>query len=182
MKQAATILLISILAFNWLGYRLLSGYLEHRSDVAIESRIEAEDYNEANLLELRVPMNAPYLSSSTEFERVDGEIEINGILYKYVKRKIDNGELVLMCIPHAAKTKILNSRADFFKLVNDLNQTNDGKTKHSTTYKSVTTEYSSEANYWNIEPLTVVNDKQIAFCLSLTQDGFNLIPEQPPQV
>lgn len=172
---------MSILAFNWLGYRLLSGYLEHRSDLAIENRIETENYDDNNLLELRVPLNAPYLSSPTEFERVDGEIEMNGIVYKYVKRKIDNGELVLMCIPHDAKTKILNSRADFFKLVNDLNQPNDGKNKNASTYKSVTTEYSREANYWNIEPLTVLKVKTISYGLFSTNDGFDFLPEQPPQ-
>lgn len=182
MKRAATILLMTILAFNWLGFRLLSSYLEHRSDVTLEAQLNTESYNENSLVELRVPLNAPYLANTpAEFERVDGEIEIKGIHYKYVKRKVENGDLVLMCIPHEAKTKILNSRADFFKMINDINQTSDGKNKNTASYKSFTTEYRQESNSWNIPAISLILLKEVSRNNLSTNDGFDAIPEQPPK-
>lgn len=182
VKRAVTILLMSILAFNWLGYRLLSSYLEHRSDVALVQKIDRQDYDESHLIELRVPLNAPYLSGSdTEFERIDGEVIIEGTHYNYVKRKVENGELVLMCIPNEGKTKILSSRVDFFKMVNDVDQSSEGKSKNTGSFKSFTTEYRQENNSWNIPRLVFGNHlKHSSFTASIST-GFDAIPEQPPR-
>lgn len=181
VKQAATILLMTILAFNWLGYRLLSDYLEHRSDIALENKINTDNYDENSLIELRVPLNAPYLNNTTDFERVDGEIELDGIHYKYVKRKVENGELVLMCIPNENKTRILNSRVDFFKMVNDVDQKSDGKSKNTASFKTLTTEYKQENNSWQLAALDLIIRVNKLQSISLTNAGFTAIPEQPPR-
>lgn len=181
MKQAASILLLTLLAFNWVGYRLLSGIIEHRSDLALESKIDNSEYDESTLIELRVPLNAPYLSeNSTDFERYYGEIEIDGIHYEYVKRKIFNGELVLLCLPNENKTKIQNSRAEFFKLVNDLNQSSKNKKNNTASTKSLVTEYKQENNSWTIGSLPVIESKPAVADDFLLADGFNTIPEHPP--
>ena len=174
---------MSIIAFNWGGYRLLSHFMEHRSDLALESKIDREQYDENSLIELRVPMNAPYLATnSTAFERVEGEIEIEGTHYRYVKRKVENGELVLLCIPNEHKKKIQNSRVDFFKLVNDLNQSAEGKSKNTTSYKSFVTEYRQEANTWSIPAFYHLIDSRPSSFATFVDDGYHFIPDQPPQV
>lgn len=175
---------MSLLAFNWVGYRLLSGMLEQKADLALEKRIDNADYDEKNLIELKVPLNAPYLpANSTAFERVDGEIEIEGTHYKYVKRKVVDGELVLLCIPNEGKTKIQNSRVDFFKLVNDLNQSsNTNKNKNTASFKSFTTEYRQEDNAWSIPVLQKILVIPALRCNYSTAAGFDAIPEQPPKV
>ena len=104
-------MLLLLLAFNWVGYRLLTGFMESKADIALEAKIDNSDYDESSLIEIRVPLNAPYLSdNSTEFERYDGELELDGVHYKYVKRKVVNGELVLLCLPNKSKTELQNSR------------------------------------------------------------------------
>jgi hypothetical protein len=181
VKQAASILLMILLAFNWVGYRMLSGFIEHRSDAKLQAKIENSDYEESVLLELRVPLNAPYLSSTTEFESVQGEIEIEGTHYKYVKRKVENGELVLLCLPNENKTRIQNSRVDFFKLVNDLNQSTEGKSKNTASYKSFSSEYQDENNLWSIHPEITLTVLPRSLSLSFLSTGFNFIPDQPPK-
>ena len=182
VKKAATILLICILAFNWLGYRLLSGYMEHRSDLALEKRIDREAYDESSLLEIRVSLNAPYITNtSAEFERIDGEIEVNGVHYKYVKRKVENGELVLMCIPHEDKTKILNSRVDFLKMVNDVDQAPDGKSKQSVSFKPFSPEYRQENNSWKLQSIYLVLAETTISSETNVADGYYTIPKQPPR-
>jgi len=172
---------MSLLAFNWIGYRVVSGFLEHSSDNALESKIENQQYDENSLFEIRVPLNAPYLAgTSTGFERIDGEIEVQGVHYKYVKRKVEHGELVLLCIPNEAKTKIQNSRVDFFKLVNDLNSTKE-KSKSASSTKNFTAEYREQNNNWIINAIKPVSPVAGSLMVTSINDGFHIIPDQPPQ-
>ena len=185
VKRAASILLLGILAFNWIGYQFVSQFLEHKADLILETRIDNDEYDESSLIELRVPLNAPYISganNTTEFERFYGEVEIEGIQYKYVKRKIDNGELVLLCLPNENKTRFQNARVDFFKLVNDLNNTTQGKEKNlSSSFKSLTTEYKQENNSWAITPLNMLVLQHFIADNSTQAVGFTFTPEHPPQ-
>lgn len=185
MKKTASILLLAILTFNWVGYRFVSGFLEQKADIAFESRIDNSQYDESFLMELRVPMNTPYLATnSAEFERYNGEIEVDGIHYKYVKRKIENGELVLLCLPDETKTRFQNSRVDFFKLVNDLNHTNSTSKEKSgsSTFKVFTTEYQQENNSWTIKHLSQLHLQHVACNNCEMATGFTTTFKQPPRV
>jgi hypothetical protein len=180
VKQVASILLLIILAFNWAGYRLLSGFLEHTAQVALETQIDHSQYEESSLIEIHVPLNAPYLAgNSTDFERFDGEIEIEGTHYNYVKRKILNGELVLLCLPNENKTSVQNSRDEFFKLVNDLNHSTQ-KSKNTTSFKSFVTEYKQENNSWTINSFTASFQTSSCSSNSFISPGFITVPELPP--
>lgn len=156
--------------------------MERKADLALETKIDNSDYDETNLIEIRVPLNAPYVSgNSTEFERFDGEVELEGVHYKYVKRKIINGELILLCLPNENKTRFQNSRVDFFKLVNDLNQSQNKSKDNSSSFKSFVTEYKQENNSWTINSLPNINLKPEVANNSILAAGFNTIPEQPPK-
>lgn len=175
-------MLLSLLAFNWIGYRVLSRFMESKADHALEASIEKSEYDESSLIEIRVPLNAPYLSgNSTEFERFDGELELDGIHYKYVKRKVENGELVLLCLPNKSKTELQNSREEFFKLVNDLNRTQDKSKNTNATIKSVTTEYKKESNSWTVPSLPPIHLSYNAAYNFFETKGFNTLPEHPPR-
>lgn len=172
-----------MLAFNWIGYRMLTSFMENSADIALDAKIEKDDYDESSLIEIRVPLNAPYLSdNSTAFERYSGELELEGVHYKYVKRKIVDGELVLLCLPNKSKTSLQNSRAEFFKLVNDLNQSQQKGKNNTSSFKSVTTEYKSENNSWVLSPLPLLSVKRAAAKQFDTASGYYLLPEHPPKV
>ncbi|MBC7903287.1 MAG: hypothetical protein H7Y27_07675 [Gemmatimonadaceae bacterium] len=94
--------------------------LQQKADTNLEAKLDRNQYSEEQLIEIRVPLNMPYQTGYNEFERVDGEVIVDGVHYKYVKRKIEDGQLVLKCIPNETKQRILNARDEFFKLVNDL--------------------------------------------------------------
>lgn len=151
-------------------------------DNVLEAKIENSQYDESSLIEIRVPLNAPYLAeNSTGFERYDGELELDGVHYKYVKRKVVNGELVLMCLPNKSKTELQNSREEFFKLVNDLNHTQSKSKSNTSSFKSVTTEYKKECNAWAI---VFMQPAQVSFINSLVSslaEGYMVIPKQPPK-
>ncbi|OQP50771.1 hypothetical protein A4H97_02735 [Niastella yeongjuensis] len=181
MKRAAAILLLIIFLFNWFGYRLLSDYLQHRSDTQLEARLDQQQYNEASLIEIRVPLNMPYQSISSSFERYDGEIEFNGIHYKYVKRKVENGELVLLCLPNENRMRLQNARDEFFKLVNDLQHNSQNKNAPAGSIKSPITEYWEQQNNWQVEALARLLHQYTGYANVIPPSPLLTIPAQPPE-
>jgi hypothetical protein len=182
MKRAAAILLLFIFLFNWFGYRVLSDYLQHRADTQLESQLDQHQYNEASLIEIRIPLNMPYQNVSSDFERYDGEIEFNGIHYKYVKRKVANGELVLLCLPNENRMRLMNARDEFFKLVNDLK--NPSQEKSSTPAHSIpnpVTEYWQQQNNWHLEALNRQQRQYTSYVIVIPSSPLITTPAQPPE-
>ena len=183
MKKIAAILLLGTLLFNWFGYQLLTDYLQYHADEKLEARLDNDDYDEAHLIELKIPVSLPYQTNWDDFERFKGEIEIDGIHYKYVKRKVYNDSLILLCLPNEGKMQIENARENFFKLVNDLqaskSQKNNGKGA-SFAFKYLLSEYWVADEGWTPESpayitgaYTVSNGCPLALCIKE-------VSERPP--
>jgi hypothetical protein len=182
VKKLAAILLIGVFFFNWFGFRLLTDFMQHRADQRLEAKLDRNDYDEAQLLEMRVPLNMPYQTASSGFERIDGEIEIEGIHYKYVKRKIENGELVLLCLPNQAKMRIQSARDEFFKLVNDLqNPLQNKNSQPAASYKSPVTEYWQQQNDWVIQAFEGMTHHYVGLVASIPASPVLNTPAQPPE-
>ena len=181
MKRAAAILLLFIFLFNWFGYRVLSDYLQHRADTQLESQLDQHQYNEASLIEIRVPLNMPYQNISSDFERYDGEIEYNGIHYKYVKRKVANGELVLLCLPNENRMRLQNARDEFFKLVNDLENSPNESSTPAGVIKSPVTEYWQQQNNWQFEALAAQQHHYTSYTVVIPSSPPITTPAQPPE-
>jgi hypothetical protein len=143
MRITATILLLTIHMFNIGGYRFLFDELESRASYQLMEQLDNKEYNDDDLLEMKVPLPMPYQTSWSSFERFDGEIEINGTHYNYVKRKVVNDTLILMCIPNQGKMKLNSAKEQFFSLVNDISRKGDQKSPSpkSSVIKSITTDY-----------------------------------------
>ncbi|GAC1424761.1 MAG: hypothetical protein NVSMB7_00840 [Chitinophagaceae bacterium] len=146
MKKIAAILLLGVLLFNWCGYRWVINLVQQDADTKLEARLDRNEYDESQLIEIKVPVNMPYQTDWAGFERYDGEIEVNGIHYKYVKRKVQDGQLVLKCIPNQVKQRLESAKDDLFKISNDLQQGNSPKksgTPASTLVKNVPGDYDN---------------------------------------
>ena len=91
-----------------------------RADNKIIQRLNDNNYNEADLVEIKVPLSLPYSPSQQTYERWDGEIEYNGTHYNNVKRRICNDTLYVLCIPNKNKSLIHSAQADYSKQVNDI--------------------------------------------------------------
>ena len=184
MKKLAAILLLSVLLFNFFGYRILSDYFQKQNDVALEQRLNNSEYDESQLIEIKVPLDLPYQTNRKEFERFDGEIEVDGIHYKYVKRAVVNDSLVLLCLPNEGKMRLQSARDEFFKLVNDIQHPTTGKQSDSGnkhTVKSPVTEYYSFDNNWVIPELTASPYHFYLSNSSFYTTGHSISPEQPPE-
>ena len=121
LKKTLSIILLGLFLFNCFGYKLLMNYIENRADQQMEEQLDNNDYDESQLVSIKVPITyLPYYNNSKTFERIDGQIEIHGTPYKYVKRRIYNDSLELLCIPNTTAMQLRTTRNEIFKFVNDL--------------------------------------------------------------
>jgi hypothetical protein len=113
LKKIVAILFITIYLFNLIGYSILFDYFIHQTNEQIVEELDKGNYNESELMEIKVALNLPYYTSWNVYERYDGEIELNGIHYNFVKRKVFNDTLFLLCLPNHAKTKLYKAKNEF---------------------------------------------------------------------
>ena len=158
MKRIAVILLMGLLFFNWYGYRILTSMLEARADHQLEARLDLNSYDESQLISFKVPSTRlAYYNSSTQFERVDGQIDIGGVRYKYVKRRLFNDSLEVLCIPNQTAMRLQTAKNDFFKGVNDIRQDN-GQSKKSGSNSGSSKSFSSTDSY-TVHDLLTLGDR-----------------------
>ncbi len=141
LKKLSAILLLIIFLFNTVGYRLLISFVQNRTDEAMEARLDQGNYNDDELLAIRIPVNMPYQTNQSGYERVNGEINFQGKLYKYVKRIVQNDTMTLMCIPHEEKAKLQESANNYFGGVNDLAGNTSNNSKKADAVKQLLNEF-----------------------------------------
>jgi len=127
VKKTAALFFIALFLFNMVGYRFVLEYMMHKANTQLEARLDKNLYDDSQLIELKVPINLPYQTSWAGYQRFNGEIELNGVMYKYVKRKVSNDTLYVMCIPNTKKMNLETAKNDFFKFSIDLNQNENSK-------------------------------------------------------
>ncbi|HNP23626.1 MAG TPA: hypothetical protein PKM63_06255 [Panacibacter sp.] len=141
MKKLSAILLLIIFLFNTIGYRLLINFVQNKTDEAMEARLDRGNYDDNELLAIRIPVNMPYQTSQSGYERVNGEINFEGKVYKYVKRIVQNDTMTLLCIPHEEKAKLQQSANNYFGGVNDLAGNTGNSSKKADAVKQLLTEF-----------------------------------------
>lgn len=184
MKRIASILLLIILLFNFIGYRLFSSYLEEKANAQLEAKLDMNDYSEEQLLSLKIPVtNLSYYNNSSQYERVDGQIEINSVQYKYVKRRIYNDSVELLCIPNQIAMSLRSAKDEFFKLVNDLQHTGQSKKTDShacSKHFSIDNYTLNESFSMNSSTINLAGQNNFSFAASITS-CYSPTAEQPPE-
>jgi hypothetical protein len=77
------------------------------------SKLDKGHYTENELVEMKVPYHQLYFPNSQEYTRYDGEIDINGTHYNYVKRKFSNDTLYILCIPNKVNTDLASVKNNY---------------------------------------------------------------------
>lgn len=187
MKKIPAILLLSIFLFNWIGYRLLTCFLEAKADVQLQARLDENNYDDAQLVSVKVPVtHLSYYHNSPVFEIASGKIEIGGILYHYVKRRIYNDSLEVLCIPNQAAMQLQAAKNDFFMSVNGLLHTGTSQGKKHSANTGVSKDVSLE--YYQTEGMALpdipfsVSSQRFADYSFLLASFYALTPEQPPEM
>jgi hypothetical protein len=180
MRKFAAILLIFIMAFTLFGYRFMISSLEKRVDTIVEMAIDNKEYSDAELIEIRVPLQMPYQERYTDFERHYGEITIDGKIYAYVKRKIEGDVLVVKCIANPKKQELKNTAIELAKSTNGQDTENTGKKQTVTLQKNFSPDYDDK-NQFCLLADQFISGKLTAYYNSSLPEILIPIPHQPPQ-
>jgi len=120
LKKIAAILFLLILLFNFWGYRWVLSSLERRATERMVEKLETGNYDNTQLLEVKIPLNLPYYTDWSDYQAYYGEAQFNGNNYQYVKRKVVGDTLYLLCIPHVEKTNLRTAKSEYFITVNNI--------------------------------------------------------------
>lgn len=126
MRRIASISLFLLLAFNWLGYDIVVAVLNAKAQNTAQKDIDQRLYDPSRLIEIKVPLDLPYATDWASFEQVKGVISYEGMLYNFVERKYENGQMTYRCLPNQRGTEIQNARDYFYSLVYDLDKQEKG--------------------------------------------------------
>jgi len=183
MKRLSAILLLGIFSFNIFGYRIVASFLESQQNQQMELAIDGNEYAESQLISIKQPTNLPYYTNSFDFHRIDGEVNIDGIIYKYVKCRIYNDSLELLCLPNTGKMKIQAAKADFSKMASDFQQSNHKKKSNADTKSPQKTISEYEEHFtaiaFNTIPFLINHTIQPHLLVSTL---FTKLVEQPPEM
>ena len=185
LKKIVAISLMLLLAFNLFGFRIVTNILTIQADQKLEARLDVNDYDESQLIEVRIPLDVPYVGDQPDFERHYGEVEVDGIYYTYVKSKIDKGELVLKCISNNTKQKINAAGNDYFNNTNGLGHEQQNKSQHnnSNTQKNTLNDYDDRMEDFSVmRPEVRVSTTTQLYTKAITDLRIHNTPEQPPEI
>lgn len=185
MKRLTAICFLCLLLFNIAGYRLWFYYAEHRSTVQLVNLVEKDQYEASDLITLTVPLSLPYQTDWAGWEKVRGEIVIDGVTYHYVQRKVANGQLVLQCLPNKHQAKIESARDRFFQLANSFQAENTAEKESSNNPVKVTkpslTDFDDHWSCWKIAVCDLPVATFFSSQLPLLARCFIPVPGQPPE-
>lgn len=181
LKRLLAILLLCLFAFNWFGYRLVSSYLENRADVALQVKLDKNSYDPSRLFEVKIPLNLPYSPSWSSYEQYQGQVELNGVHYNYVKRKVVNDTLILVCIINESKNQVKSAGDEYFKNVNDLQNTGNKKSNSKeNSSKAPVSDYQLKENTL-MGSATIGNVAHFTPYLDLIPSFAIMAKDRPPQ-
>ena len=182
MKKLAAILLLVVFLFHFIGYRGWFYLLEHQWQQEIQISLDRNEYNEAELITIRAPLMLPYITDTRAFQRTDGQVTVNGKVYRYVKSKVENGEYVLLCLPDHYQQHLEKGKQDFFNYSNDITSNNAAKKtpENKPPFLKLVTE--SDQNYFDLSIHNGLNGLLNLHPAAAGMLAFapHVSPEQPP--
>ena len=182
LRKSASVLLLLVLVFNMIGYRAWFYFAEQQSDAVLESRLDQNKYSENELISLSIPLYNPYQLEQKSFERVNGEISYQGTTFKFVKRKISQGNLILLCIPNTGKMLLKKAKSDFANEANNIANTGKGNSGTGTQKMYNGSDFTIHSYHFSIgQPEQTNNMSGTDRFLSNLSDAHVAFPGKPPR-
>ena len=85
----------------------------------MRQEFDADTYDLARTITIKVPVAVPYMTGDQEFERTDGKFEYNGEIFRLVKQNYSQDTLTIVCIRDHKEERIQDALSDFAKTFTD---------------------------------------------------------------
>ena len=146
------------------------------------NRLDKGHYSDNDLVEVKLPLKLLYASNWSQYERYDGEIEMRGVHYNYVKRKFANDTLYLMCIRNKDNTNLVLAKNKYFNNINDASGIPGKKEKSpGSIIKAFSAEYNAVAAAYHLSVPYMVAVRQYLHHASRLSSCFLPTLIEPPQ-
>jgi len=119
MKRLGASLLLLIFVLNIFGYYGLFIGARFHLGQEIQASLDVDDYEDSSEYTFKVPLTLPYASDLSEYQRVDGEFNYHGDVYRLVKQKLVKDALFIVCVKDAQSKKIDRALEDYVKTFTD---------------------------------------------------------------
>lgn len=119
MKKLTTILLTALLLLHVLGYYGLFIGLRYHNTQTLVQRLDSDRYDASEAITLKIPLAVPYRVDDSGYERIDGEFEHQGELYRMVKQRLSNDTLYMVCVKDHQGSRISKALKDYVKTFSD---------------------------------------------------------------
>jgi hypothetical protein len=113
VKRLVAIVVLSIFLLNVLGYYGVLLGLKAASGNDLTERLNSDMYDLGATVTFKVPLAVPYGTDSKSYERVDGEFEKDGEIYRFVKQRMYQDTLYIVCVKDEKTSRINNALEDF---------------------------------------------------------------------
>jgi hypothetical protein len=182
LRKIASILLILILFFNLGGYRVVIPLLQEQSDRKLETLLDNNEYDESQLIEVRVSLNMPYQQRFTKFERHYGQIDINGQLYTYVKSRVEGDVAIFKCIANESGQQLKSLQDNMTKANSaaDMEQPGQSKQSPSSFAKNILSDYDDQTMPVSFAFRIVPDRSFLSYSFFIPEVTLS-IPHQPPK-
>ncbi|MHB1920643.1 MAG: hypothetical protein ACYCOO_00265 [Chitinophagaceae bacterium] len=111
MKKLAGISLLALLLYNAVGYYVLFIGFRFQANFQLEKHIESGHFPKQEEFIVKVPVNLPYLQNWKNFDRVDGDWEINGICYNAISHRLYQDTMYTVVIRDPYKNQLYHMMA-----------------------------------------------------------------------
>jgi hypothetical protein len=116
------------------GYWLLVG-LERKNKTELSTLLDMDHYSGSQAFTIKLPLAGTFNSNTENYERVDGEFEFDGTVYRMVKQKFHKDTVYLVCYKDETSSVLKSSMQDYVKSLTD--RTADKKSQNKTPGNSI---------------------------------------------
>jgi len=165
-----------------IGYRAWFYYAEKKADAVMDANLDNEQYNINDLISLTIPLDNPYQLEQKTFERVNGEVSYQGKTFRYVKRKVVDGNLIILCIRDDHKMVLKKAKTEYGNIANDFTGNGKNSSRSGLQKNSNGTDYI-EHQYANL-PICQCAKIDLTYFSSNSEffsDPHISLPGKPPQ-
>lgn len=180
VKKTVTICLFAIYLFNQGGYSIFFHWMIIHSSRQTSASINSGSFADDELVHLKIPVLLPYSTNWNEYERYDGEVEYEGVYYHYVKRKIYNDTLHLLCLPDFKRTRLQQFENDYASQVNNLNSSSGDKSINPVKRVLQPSEYDEPRTDFSVFSPSESEPPFYTFVLPFLSDTDKKAPIHPP--
>lgn len=111
--------MLVLFLLNLLGFYGVFLGLQFKNAQEANDQLDEELYSGADAMTFRVPLTVPYSTDHQDYERVSGEFEHDGDVYRLVKQKLFRDTLYIVCVKDINSKKINQALVDYVKTFTD---------------------------------------------------------------